>query len=59
MKVKTGKEIMQSVMDAAKQRRELALRLRNSGLTVREVAERLGITKQRASKLLQRAELES
>ena len=55
MKVKTGAEIMERAITDAKNRRKQALALRNTGKTVQQVADVMGISKQRASELIRRA----
>ena len=54
-----GIEIVARMIEKAKKRREKALQLRKSGLTVQEVGDRLGVSKQRASELISRAKREA
>jgi hypothetical protein len=49
--------ILRTIKQAQK-RRQHALKLRNSGLTVQQVGDRLGVSKQRASELIYRAKRE-
>jgi orotate phosphoribosyltransferase-like protein len=58
-KIKSGQAIVQDMIEAARARRRKALELRNSGLTVQQVGERLGVSKQKASELITRARKES
>lgn len=48
-----------SVMETAKKRRKLALKLRKSGKTTQEIADIFGVSKQRASVILASAERDS
>lgn len=57
-KSSAGQQMMDRVILQAKKRRARALALQQSGLTVQQVGDRLGVTKQRASELLARAKRE-
>ena len=59
MATKTGMERMMETIEAARKRRARALRLRESGMTIQEVGNSLGVTKQRAAELISRARLEA
>lgn len=47
------------VIKEARARRKRALAMRAKGLTVQQVGDQLGVTKQRASEILRRAKLEA
>lgn len=56
---RSGADMIARLIDSAKKRRERALSLRESGLTVEQVGDRLGVSKQRASELISRARREA
>ena len=59
MKANSGAAMVERSIKWARIRRRRALALRDSGLTVQEVGDRLGVSKQRASELIARAKREN
>ena len=58
-KINGGAEIVARMVKSARERRERALQLRNSGMTIQQVGDRMGISKQRAAELISRAKREN
>ena len=54
-----GLETVARIVETARKRRVRALILRNSGLTIQQVGDRLGVSKQRAAELISRAKREN
>lgn len=59
MRTNGGAAFVARMIESARKRRIHALELRNSGLTIQQVGDRLGISKQRAAELIYRAKREA
>lgn len=55
----SGQAIVDRAIAQAKKRRARALKLQKAGLTMRQIGERLGVSKQRASEIVARAKVEA